>query len=158
MNNVDNKRETIKKHLEKEVSLPQKIAIDTLGILLIIASGLFGWLPGPGGIPLLLAGLSLLATNHEWARKLLLKIKTKGLKIMDNIFVDHPIIVFIYDIIAIFLLIIAGLIFGKATGNTLRGVAIFLTFFSIGLFICNRKRIDAINRFITRLLKRSQKH
>ena len=72
----------IKEKLVRERSLPHKIAVDVLGILLIIAAGLFGWLPGPGGIPLLLAGLSLLATNHEWARKLLHSLKENGNKII----------------------------------------------------------------------------
>lgn len=44
---------------------------DALGILLMITAPLLGWLPGPGGLPLFIAGLSLLAINHDWAKKLL---------------------------------------------------------------------------------------
>lgn len=50
---------------------------------------LLGWLPGPLGIPLFLAGLSLLAINHEWARRWLKYGKNQGSKIMDMIFASN---------------------------------------------------------------------
>lgn len=40
-----------------------------VGSLLIIASILTGWLPGPGGIPLFLVGIAILATEFEQARR-----------------------------------------------------------------------------------------
>lgn len=150
------KREVIKEQLNKEVSLPHKIAVDTLGVLLIIAAGLFGWLPGPGGIPLLLAGLGLLATNHEWARRLLVSLKENGNKIIEVVFRDHPLLVIAYDILAVTLLVVAGLLLGQASGNILHGLAIALIFLGIGLFLGNRKRIYALNRFVKRVTKRSK--
>ena len=150
------KREVIKEHLNKERSLPQKIAIDILGILLIIAAGLFGWLPGPGGTPLLLAGLGLLATNHEWAHKLLHNIKEKGTQIMEVIFRDHPLIVIAYDILATVFIILSGVFLGKATGNVARGLATVLAFVGTGIFLGNRKRIYAINRFVNNKLLRKK--
>lgn len=144
-----------KPDLKKEYTIPQKIAIDTLGVLLIIASGLFGWLPGPGGLPLLLAGLSLLATNHEWARRLLDRLKSEGTKIMDIIFKDHPVLVIAYDISAVLLLVTAGVIFGNATGNVVRGLATALIFFSVGLFLGNRKRINSLNRFVRKIIRKA---
>lgn len=150
------KREVVKEKLEREVSLPHKIAVDTLGILLIIAAGLFGWLPGPGGVPLLLAGLGLLATNHEWARKLLHSLKENGNKVIEVVFRDHPLLVITYDILAVTLLIVAGLVFGQASGNIWRGLATALAFLGVGLFLGNRKRIYALNRFVSRVIRRSK--
>lgn len=40
-----------------------------IGSLLIIASALTGWLPGPGGIPLFLIGIAVLATEFERAKQ-----------------------------------------------------------------------------------------
>lgn len=40
-----------------------------VGSLLILAAGLTGWLPGPGGIPLFLLGIAVLATEFEWAQR-----------------------------------------------------------------------------------------
>lgn len=150
------KREIIKDKLEREVSLPHKIAVDTLGVLLIIAAGLFGWLPGPGGIPLLLAGLGLLATNHEWARKLLLSLKENGNKVIEVVFRDHPLLVIAYDVLAITFLILAGVALGQASGNIMRGLAMALAFLGIGLFLGNRKRIYAINSFVNRITRRKK--
>jgi hypothetical protein len=57
----------------------KRIALDALGVFLIIIAVPIGWLPGPGGIPLALIGLSLLAKNNQWARDLMddfeLKVK-----------------------------------------------------------------------------------
>jgi hypothetical protein len=40
-----------------------------VGGSLIVTAGLFGWLPGPGGIPLFLVGVAILATEFVWAEK-----------------------------------------------------------------------------------------
>ncbi len=40
-------------------------------MLLILLGLLTGWLPGPGGIPLTLAGLAVLASEFAWAHRLL---------------------------------------------------------------------------------------
>jgi len=144
-----------KENNTKQRPLYQRVAIDILGVLLIIAAGIFGWLPGPGGVPLLIAGLSLLATNHEWARKLLHSVKDNGVKIMDMIFKDHPVLALIYDILAIALLILAGVVIGNASGNITRGLATALAFFGFGLFLGNRKRIYAINRFVSKIIKKT---
>ena len=40
-----------------------------VGTLFSIASVLTGWLPGPGGIPLFLVGIAILATEFEQAQK-----------------------------------------------------------------------------------------
>jgi membrane protein DedA with SNARE-associated domain len=41
-----------------------------VGLLCVITSGLVGWLPGPGGIPLFLIGIAILATEFHWAHRL----------------------------------------------------------------------------------------
>lgn len=48
----------------------KRILTDTAGYLLIVAGIALGWLPGPGGLPLVLAGLGLLSINNDWARRL----------------------------------------------------------------------------------------
>lgn len=42
-----------------------------VGVFLILLAGATGWLPGPGGIPLALLGLAVLASEFEWAQRLL---------------------------------------------------------------------------------------
>lgn len=40
-----------------------------VGSIFIITSALTGWLPGPGGIPLFLIGIAILATEFEKAQR-----------------------------------------------------------------------------------------
>ena len=48
-----------------------RIVVGVVGTLLILLAGATGWLPGPGGIPLALLGLAVLASEFEWAQRLL---------------------------------------------------------------------------------------
>lgn len=45
--------------------------VGVVGVFLILLAGATGWLPGPGGIPLALLGLAVLASEFEWAQDLL---------------------------------------------------------------------------------------
>lgn len=128
--------------MSKLIRLGKVAVLDTLGVILIIAAGLFGWAPGPGGIPLLLAGLSLLAINHKWAKDLLERIKREGFKLMDKIFNDHPAVKTIYDLASA--LFIGGALWAinTYTSNVLQTFAIMSGFFGLGLFLGNRKRLQ----------------
>lgn len=46
-----------------------------VGIVLVIAGLILMPVPGPGGTPVFLAGLALLATEFKWARNFLEKFK-----------------------------------------------------------------------------------
>lgn len=48
-----------------------RIGVGALGVLLILLGAATGWLPGPGGIPLVLLGLGVLSTEFEWAQRLM---------------------------------------------------------------------------------------
>lgn len=52
-----------------------RVGVGIVGGILIIAAPLTGWLPGPGGIPLFIAGLAVLASEFEWAQRLLMRVK-----------------------------------------------------------------------------------
>lgn len=41
-----------------------------VGSMLILAAAATGWLPGPGGIPLFLIGIAILATEFVWAERI----------------------------------------------------------------------------------------
>lgn len=60
----------------------KRILYDVVGVSLIILSGLLGWLPGPGGIPLLIAGLAVLSVHNQWAHNILVFVKKNA----DNFF------------------------------------------------------------------------
>lgn len=50
-------------HIRKPVVL-------VVGVLFLVGALLTGWLPGPGGIPLFLIGIAVLATEFVWAERL----------------------------------------------------------------------------------------
>ena len=60
--------------------------LNALGVFLLLLIPFIGPLPGPGGIPLLIAGLKLLSINNTWAQKLQNYIKKKGLGLSDLVF------------------------------------------------------------------------
>ncbi len=41
-----------------------------VGVLIVLLSGAIGWLPGPGGIPLFLLGIAILASEFHWAHRI----------------------------------------------------------------------------------------
>lgn len=86
------------------------IMTDIAGVILVIASGLLGWLPGPGGMPLLFAGLSLLASNHEKPNRLLQYLKKHGFRLVDIFFPNDKQIQGLWDLYAF-----VALLFGVYT-------------------------------------------
>ena len=123
------------------------IITDISGIGLIILAILTGWIPGPGGIPLFLTGLSLIAINHEWARRWLRWLKTTGLKLAEKFFRDHPVLMAIYDVLAL-LLVAAGVIVLLQAEGGIKTLAFILFSVGLALFLGNRNRLKRIlNKF-----------
>lgn len=54
-----------------------------VGVALMVLAASIGWLPGPAGIPLFLLGLAILASEFEWAHRLLqrAKVEARGLEV-----------------------------------------------------------------------------
>ncbi|RLP12123.1 hypothetical protein D7U36_02315 [Propionibacterium australiense] len=57
-------------HANPATSLAYRTGIGVLGALLLVLSALTGWLPGPGGIPLFLIGMAVLASEFRWAHRI----------------------------------------------------------------------------------------
>lgn len=71
--------------MKKLLKLGWVIFLDVVAIALLLFALAFGWLPGAPGIPIALAGLSLLAINHTWAKDLLDKLKLKFVELKDKL-------------------------------------------------------------------------
>jgi Putative transmembrane protein (PGPGW) len=52
-----------------------RCVVAAVGLLLILLGLATGWLPGPGGIPLVLGGLAVWASEFHWAHRLMLRLK-----------------------------------------------------------------------------------
>jgi hypothetical protein len=62
--------ETLKRKWKGAPSSVRKPIVLVVGSLLILAAAATGWLPGPGGIPLFLIGIAVLATEFVWAERI----------------------------------------------------------------------------------------
>jgi hypothetical protein len=122
------------------------ILIEIAGVGLIILAGLTGWLPGPGGIPLLIAGLGLLSINHEWARRWLMTVKKHGLDLSDKFFNNSPRVKLLIDVLGLLVITLAVFIMLYFTKTIARSAAIWLVIIALGLLLGNRGRLKKIKR------------
>jgi hypothetical protein len=87
------------------LSIPyRRIAIDAAGYLLILLGLASGWLPGPGGIPLILGGLGLLSINNAWAKRWREWLALNAGNLVKWMFPKHQVVQWMYDILAVVLL------------------------------------------------------
>ena len=122
----------------------KKIITDIAGVVLIILAVLLGWIPGPGFVPLFLAGLGLLSINHDWAKRILKNFKENGIKIFETIFNEHRVLMIVYDIAAVSMVVGGVLLFGEATKQLWQTIIIVTIFVGLGIFLSNRKRTQRI--------------
>ena len=61
--------DSLKRKWKQVPSTIRRPIVFIVGSLFIIAAAATGWLPGPGGIPLFLIGIAILATEFEKAEK-----------------------------------------------------------------------------------------
>lgn len=132
----------------------RRIIVDILGVLAIIAAAITSPIPGPGGIPLLILGLSLLATNHEWAERLLLAVKKHGLNLGEKIFVDNTKVKLLLDALSVILIAAAVLLVTHATKSVFKTAAISLFFLALLVFFGNRNRSKHVKRLFKQKLKK----
>jgi len=125
---------------------------DLVGVFLIVISPLLGWLPGPGGIPLFLAGLGLLSVHHAWAKKTIRYVKKNGIKLGEQIFREHTTLQAVYDVLTVVFMAGGVYLLNTYTRSLTLSLSIFFIFTGLTLFFGNRKRLDTFtvwlrNRF-----------
>ncbi|HVZ94670.1 MAG TPA: TerC family protein [Phycisphaerales bacterium] len=68
---------------EKAWKRMRRVVILVIGVTLLLIAIPIAIIPGPGGIPVAILGLAVLATEFIWARKILKKMKTKAEDLRD---------------------------------------------------------------------------
>lgn len=116
------------------------LLIDILGFTCIIIAPFLGWIPGPGGIPLLIIGLSLLANNHEWAEKLLQKVKDRTSSAAAKVTEASPAVQWAIDIGSVILIAAAVIVITQATKSLLTTAAISFIIAGVILLATNQNR------------------
>lgn len=124
----------------------KRIGVDVVGWICIVLAFALGWLPGPGGTPLLLTGLGLLSIHNEWAHKALHYLKTEGMRLADIVFPDRKIIALIWDIALVGLAIAAVIIYRDYEGIIATVASSAALAVALYIFTLNRKRVEKLIR------------
>ncbi|QQS18658.1 hypothetical protein IPL68_01015 [Candidatus Saccharibacteria bacterium] len=123
-----------------------RLLVDTAGYLLVIASALTGWLPGPGGIPLLVAGLGLLSIHNKWAQDLRDYVLNNGGKFVQKLFPKHLVAQWAYDIVAIALYSVAAYLAWSHAVWWQVSIAVSLFFTATFIALMNRERLESLKK------------
>ena len=128
----------------------KRTVIDIAGFGLIIISPFVGWLPGPGGIPIFIAGVAILSRNYDWAENLLHDFDKKRVNFTNKYLMTNKKVSRTIDSLSIFLIILAVIIIAYGPNNIIRYLSIGVATFSIFILVSNQKRID---KFMKKLKK-----
>ncbi len=120
----------------------KRVLTDAAGYALIVASVLTGWLPGPGGIPLFIAGLGLLSINNVWAERLRDYFLKHGGNLVKKLFPPVPWVQWLYDAVVIFLWITVALLAWHHAAVWQITLAVSLFFISLAIALLNRERME----------------
>ncbi len=122
------------------------IILDTLGVLLMVTALAIGWLPGPGGIPLFLVGLGLLAINHDWAKRYIDVLQDYADRLGDLIFVSDKRAQAAYDVLGPVLLASGLWLMYQHPRVWITSVGLSLTCLGIVVLLGNRNRWQRIKQ------------
>jgi hypothetical protein len=67
---LEREHRTVRKHTRRAI-------VTIIGLCLIVFAFLIGWIPGPWSIPLVIAGLAVLATEYDWADDFLTWVRVR---------------------------------------------------------------------------------
>jgi hypothetical protein len=132
------------------------ILFDSLAALCFIGVIAFGWLPGPGGLPLFIAGLGLLAVNHDWAERWLETVKYKSKSFKKILFPPTPWIRYTYDVVSVVLFVTAGYLYFQTTSHFASAVCIAVACFGFFVFLLNRERLDKLSSLFRRKVTKTK--
>ena len=124
----------------------KRIAIDTAGYFLIVAAIATGWLPGPGGIPLAVAGLGLLSINNAWAMRLRVFVLKNSGKLAVILFPPNPWIQWAYDALVVVLLAITAVLEIRHASVLQMGLGVSAFFIALLIALTNRDRLQRLKK------------
>jgi hypothetical protein len=122
----------------------KRILTDAAGYGLLVLAALTGWLPGPGGIPLALAGLGLLSINNEWARKIRQYLLDHGGKIVQVIFPSNRFVQWLYDIAVVLLFVLVIVLEWRRSAWWQISLGVALFFLAVAIALLNRDRYNRL--------------
>ena len=139
----------------KDRNLATRLAIDLAGFGLIIISPFLGWIPGPGGIPVFLAGLGILSLNYVWAENLLKDFEKKRVHFVEKYLVSNKKVARTIDLLCVVIIAMAAVAFLNLNNPVLKLLSIGVGSFSLLILVSNQRRLD---RLFNKFKKSKHKH
>lgn len=133
--------------LKKDRSVFKRIIVDIVGFGLVIISPFTGILPGPGGIPIFLVGLGLIASNHQWAVDLLHDFEKRRVDFTNKVLLASPKISRSIDIVCIVILTVGAYLALTQDNFIARGIGLFSFSISLLLVLSNQKRFERLGKW-----------
>lgn len=122
-----------------------------LGLVLLCVAPLVGWIPGPGGIAVFLAGIAVLASEFDWAENVKAFFLHTVPKEIKNRWHPTPKWEVTFDVTSLLLLILAGI----ASYYQWYAPVLSLGIGGLCLFMFNRERLARLKARLNRLRKKS---
>jgi hypothetical protein len=119
----------------------KRILTDAAGYALILAGILTGWLPGPGGIPLVGAGLGVLSINNAWAKRLRVFVLEHAGKTAQILFPKNAWAEWGYDILTVALFGLTVYLEVHRASLWQQGLGISAFFIALLIALTNRDRL-----------------
>lgn len=139
---------------KKNNPLWKVILTDAAGVGCLLLVPLLGPLPGPGGIPLLVAGFGLLAVNHDWADNAVEYVKRNSESLRTVLFPDKLWVKWAWDLFVLFIFTIGLWLNLTAEWWLLKGFSIGLMAGASTIFMLNRDRLTWLDKSLKRFGKR----
>jgi hypothetical protein len=124
----------------------KRFLTDAGGYLLLLAALLTGWLPGPGGIPLALAGLGLLSINNKWAQDLRDYVLKHGGRLIEILFPRNNVVEWAYDTLVVLLLTLSSVLIWQHRAIWQISLAVAGYFTALFIALMNRDRAGVKRR------------
>jgi hypothetical protein len=122
----------------------KRFGTDIAGYTCLILVIPVGSLPGPGGIPLLAAGLGLLSIHNQWARTLLEYVKKHSSSLREIFFPKKKNVELFWDIFSLCLFIGAFGISVNTNNWLVKIICTGLAAASTTVFMFNRARLERL--------------
>lgn len=103
-------------------------------------------LPGPGGVPIVIAGLGLLSIHNRWASPLRRHVLSHSGRFVKYLFPANPAVQWFYDVVAVLLLAAVGWIAATHQGVWQLSTAASLFFIALFLALTNRARFERFRK------------
>lgn len=122
------------------------VVVDALGVMFMVAALLTGWLPGPGGVPLFIIGLSLLSINHKWAERYITLLRQHADRLGDYVFVKDARVQVAYDAIGPLLVAVGVFLLVRHSAVWTTSLGVSGCFLGIAVILGNHGRWAQLRR------------